>query len=209
MRRLLFFVFIFGGVALAAAPLHAQTVQGGVLLGANVATLRASDSGALGYRTAAAGGFFAEVGGAGPLSVRSELLFSQKGATVTTETNNELTLKANYLELPLLVVGQLPFARAYRPHVLAGPALSLKLYERQGGPGFSVDTEQTVFERTDAGMMVGAGASLGGPGALQLEVRYILGVRDVTRSVTTDPLDTLLPESGENGVWSIVARLGF
>jgi hypothetical protein len=138
--------------------------------------------------------------------VRTELLFSQKGAKLNTQ-NGELTLKANYLELPVLVVSQLPFARSYNPHLLAGPALSLKLYERQGAPGLSINTEDTVFERTDMGIMVGAGASLGGPGALQLEVRYTYGLRDVTQSVTNEPLDTL-PTDGANGVWSIVARFG-
>jgi hypothetical protein len=186
---------------------RAQDVTGGVVLGANVATLNASGDGDLGYRTAASGGLFIELGVGGPFSARSELLFSQKGAKVDTP-NGELTLKANYLELPVLAVGQLPFARSYSPHLVAGPALSLKLYERQGAPGFSVNTDETVFQRTDVGIMVGAGASLGGPGALQVEVRYIVGLRDVTQPVTTDPLDELVPADGSHGVWSFVARFG-
>ena len=209
MRRLSV-VFLFVGLIVishAVPTTRAQDFGGGVVLGANVATVRASDSGNLGYRTAASGGLFVELGVVEPLSVRSELLFSQKGAKVNTQ-NGELTLKANYLELPVLVVGQLPFARSYTPHLLAGPAWSLKLYERQGAPGFSVNTDETVFERTDLGMMIGAGASLGGPGALQVEVRYILGLRDITQTVTMDPLAEAIPADGTNGVWSLVARFG-
>lgn len=207
MKRLCLCLFLAGLLASAPPPGHAQTVSGGLLLGANVATLRGDGGGNLGYRTAASGGLFVELRVADPLALRSELLFSQKGARFDTE-NGELTLKANYLEAPVLVVGQLPFFRAYAPHLVAGPALSLKLFERQGAPGFSVDTEETVFERTDVGVMVGAGASLGGPGALQLEVRYTLGLRDVTRPVTTDPLTGTIPDDGVNGVVSIMARLG-
>ena len=208
MRRLLAGWLLIGVLILGAAPpaAPAQDLGGGVVLGANVATLRGGGPADLGYRTAASGGFYARVGVPGPFAVRTELLFSQKGAKLNTP-NGELTLKANYLELPVLVVGKLPFARSYTPHLLAGPALSLKLYERQGAPGLSINTEDTVFERTDAGIMVGAGASLGGPSALQLEVRYTVGLRDVTQTVMNEPLDTL-PTDGANGVWSIVARFG-
>jgi hypothetical protein len=208
MRPLLAILLAIGMSVTSLAPpvAQAQEFGGGVVLGANVATLRGGGDD-LGYRTAASGGLYARVGIPGPLAVRTELLFSQKGAKLNTQ-NGELTLKANYLELPVLVVGQLPFARSYNPHLLAGPALSLKLYERQGAPGFSINTEDTLFERTDVGVMVGGGASLGGPGALQVEVRYILGMRDVTQTVTTAPLDEALPTDGTNGVWSIVARFG-
>lgn len=209
MRRFLIVSVLVGFIVSShpAATARAQEVGGGIVLGANVATLRASDGGGLGYRTAASGGLYVELGFTRYLAVRSELLFSQKGATVDTG-QGELTLKTNYLELPVVLVGQLPFARSYSPHLLAGPALSLKLYERRGAPGFSVDADETAFERTDAGVMVGAGASLGGPGRLQVEVRYILGLRDVTQTVTTQPLDETLPTDGTNGVWSIVARFG-
>jgi len=209
MHRLLAILFLIGGTAMSPASpaVQAQDLGGGVVLGANVATLRGDGASDLGYRTAASGGVYARIGLPGSLAVRTELLFSQKGAKLDAP-NGELTLKANYLELPILLVGQLPFARGYNPHLLAGPALSLKLYERQGAPGFSIDTEDTVFERTDAGVMVGAGASLEGAGALQLEVRYILGLRDVTQGVTTEPLDEALPTDGANGAWSIVVRFG-
>lgn len=207
MRQLFLILVVLGGTAVLPPFVFSQDVGGGIVLGANIATLRAAESDDLAYRTAASGGLFTELGVAGPLTVRGELLFSQKGTKIRTE-QGELTLKANYLELPVLLVGQLPFARTYHPHVVAGPALALKLYERQGAPGFSVSTEETAFERTDAGVMVGAGASLGGPQALQLEVRYTLGLRDVTRSVTAAPLSEMLPQDGTNGVWAIVARIG-
>lgn len=207
MKRFVLCALLAGLLGGATPSAHAQEIGGGLLLGANFATLRGAEMSDLGYRTAASGGLFAELRGLGPLAVRSELLFSQKGTKFDTG-DGELTLKANYLELPVLVVGQLPFLRSYTPHLLAGPALSLKLFERQGAPGFSVDTEETAFERTDVGAMVGAGASIGGPGALQVEVRYILGLRDVTQNVTTDPLDEALPSDGTHGVVQIMLRLG-
>ncbi|NBB73964.1 MAG: outer membrane beta-barrel protein [Bacteroidetes bacterium] len=206
MKRFFLCLVLAGLVGGATHPLQAQEFGGGALFGANVATLRGG-AGDLGYRTAASGGLFVRLRVLDPLSVRSELLFSQKGVKINTDAG-ELTLKANYLELPVLVVGHLPFLRAYAPHLLAGPALSLKLFERRGAPGFSVDTDEKAFERTDAGIMVGAGASLGGPGALQLEVRYIFGLRDVTQPVTADPLAGTLPGEGRNGVVSIMVKLG-
>lgn len=207
MKRFLLCLTLIGLFGSATQPIHAQEFGGGVLLGANVATLRGTGAGDLGYRTAASGGLFVSLRVADPFALRSELLFSQKGTKLTAE-DGELTLKANYLEVPVLVVGQLPFLRSYMPHLLAGPAVSLKLFERRGAPGFSVNTDEKVFERTDAGVMVGAGAALGGPGALQIEVRYILGLRDVTQNVTSDlPVGTL-PQDGSNGVLSIMIRLG-
>ncbi len=207
MKRFLLCLMLTGLIGGAAPPLQAQEFGGGALFGANVATLRGGGVDNLGYRTAASGGLFVRLSVLDPFAVRSELLFSQKGVKINTEAG-ELTLKANYLELPVLVVSQLPFLRTYAPHVLAGPTLSLKLFERQGAPGFSIDTEETAFERTDAGVMVGAGASLGGPDGLQLEVRYIFGLRDVTQTVTTDPLAGTLPNDAKNGVVSIMIKLG-
>ena len=209
--RQYYFIMLFSVGLFGAGLTHPARAQGsfggGVTFGMNVATLRAASADNLGYRTAASGGLFGQLHMVGPLAVRGELLFSQKGVKVDTE-QGELTLKANYLEVPVLVVGHLPFARSYSPHLLAGPALGLKMYERQGAPGFSFETDETTFERTDAGVMVGAGASVGGGGALEIEVRYTFGLQDVTRTVSTAPLDESLPTDAQNGVWSVMLRFG-
>lgn len=198
-------VLLVGGKAQAAAA--QVSIDGGIAFGMNMATLHAASDDHLGYRSAATGGLFGQVDVVGPLAVRGELVMSPKGTQIDTE-QGELTLKANYVELPVLLVGRLPFAGRYSPHLVAGPAFGLKLYERQGAPGLSFRTDQTTFARTDAGVTVGAGASLGGPGALMVEVRYTLGLVDVTREVTAPPLDEALPGDGKNGVASVVLRFG-
>lgn len=203
-RLVILLVILFGG-GIAPSATAQDAVGGGIVFGANVSTLRTPTADELGYRTAASGGVFGRVDAVGPLAVRTELLFSQKGVRIDTD-QGQLTLKINYLELPVLLVGRLPFARSYAPRLLAGPAVGLKLYERRGAPGFSFRGDEVTFKRTDAGMMVGAGASLGGPGALDVEVRYTLGLVDVTRSVPTAPLDETLPADGKNGTWSVILR---
>lgn len=194
------------GIGLAPSAVAQPSFDAGITIGMNVATLRAASADRLGYRTAAVGGLFGQLRVADPLTVRGELLFSQKGTTIDSD-QGELTLKANYLELPVLMIGRLPSVGTYHPYLLAGPALGIKLYERQGAPGFSFRTEEAAFKRTDIGVTVGAGASLGGPGALEAEVRYTLGVVDVTEPVSTAPLDEDLPADGANGVFSVMLRL--
>ncbi len=201
----LLLLLLGGGYARVAAAQGA--VEGGLALGVNTATLRTASDDDLGYRTTASGGLFAQVNAFGPLAVRGELLVSPKGVRIDTD-RGELTLKANYLELPVLLVGYLPVARTYTPHLMAGPAFGLKLYERRGAPGISFRADEPAFRRTDAGVTLGAGASLGGAGALVVEVRYTLGLVDVTRRVTTPPLDENLPPDGKNGVVSVMLRFG-
>lgn len=207
MRSLCWFVLSIvllasGHVRVAAAQ---GAIEGGFAVGVNAATLHAAENEGLRYRTVASGGLFAQVEAIGPLAVRGELLLSPKGVRIDTD-QGELTLKANYLELPVLLVGDLPLARAYTPHLMAGPAFGFKLYERRGAPGISLRTDETAFTRTDAGVLVGAGASLGGPGALTVEVRYTLGLVDVTRRADAPPLDESLPPDGKNGVFSVMLR---
>lgn len=213
MARLRVTLLLFPLIICAIEPATAQvSVHGGITIGANVATLR-TDTAKLGYRTAVIGGVVGQLNIPGPLAVRPELLLSRKGATVEARDGN-IVYKAGYLEMPLLLKGALPFLRSYRPHLLVGPAVAVKIFERQAVGGdntnINVETDQSFFKRTDIGITAGLGGSMGaGPGALEISLRYTLGLTDVAKAVEQQPFpESPFPEEGKNGVWTLMLSFG-
>ena len=196
-------------LVLAASPVAAQ-VSGdiGISVGLNASTLHSSTDDGLGFRSSAVGGVYGRLDVAGPVDLRSDLLFSQKGVAVSGD-QAELVYQANYLELPVLIRGQLPVLDQFDLRLMAGPAVALKIFEQQTFRRSTINVSADnapFFERTDVGITVGAAANLGTDEApLGLDVRYTLGLVDATRSVEEQSGNIpAFPESGRNGALTVL-----
>lgn len=191
----------------------------GVTLGLNRATLSAPEASvAPSGRTAFTGGVVVRVWEAGPLSLRPELLLSQKGAVLDSEQATGIEYGAGYLELPVLLHAEAPTLGPVTPYGLAGGFGGLKMFERQqpseSDINISFDTDASFFRRFDAGVAAGLGGHIRfGGQRLNLVVRHSWGLVDVA-----DPPDSLsdpifsdtppFPSSATTRAWSLLLRLG-
>lgn len=124
------------------------------------------------------------------LSFQPELLFSQKGFKVEESdggVNMELVRKASYLEVPVLA--KFTFgSEALRGFATMGPYAG---YWLGGNESFrvnsteineDVDFDNEDYNRLDVGGSFGVGMAYQlGAGALNLDVRYSLGLSDVNK----------------------------
>mgnify|MGYP006274091127 FL=1 len=151
----------------------------------------------------------------GPVSLRSGLLFTQRGAAVNIGAGSgEVQYTGNYVELPLLVHARGPSFGIVTPYVQAGGYGALKFFERQstGGDGIRipVDTDASFFKRTDAGLLAGVGTELRfGDRPLGLTVRYAHGLVDVAQTFA-EPVfpEAPFPSSAQTRTWTLSVVLG-
>jgi hypothetical protein len=129
-------------VVLGAAPVHAQfgalslppeerVPSLGILAGVNSTSLGGRGAGALDRRTGVAGGVAATFPiGRGALSLRPELLYSQKGAGGRQEVGPDFIdarIELTYFELPVLLQYTVATqSTTVRPQIYVGPALGLR-----------------------------------------------------------------------------------
>lgn len=198
-----------------SSPVAAQDLRAGFTLGFSTTTLHTEVEGPdRSYRTGFLAGLMADVGLPGPLGARGELLFSQKGVKVAAE-DGDINYEAAYLEMPLLLTVRLPFLQAYSAHLVAGPAVALKIFERQAATGDNINVglnvNETFYTRTDASFVVGLGGNIGaGPGALGLQLRYMRGLTDAAQSIEQQPFpNSPFPEDGRHGVIALMLSFGF
>jgi hypothetical protein len=171
-----------------AAPLHAQRplLAAGFKLGPSFASLETNQFGPLPRSlTTVTGGGFLRLG-YGAYAIQPELLATTRGARFRGQGVTRLSL--DYIELPVLLVAQLPFGVRSRPWVLAGPAFasetgctveitsSTAVSEHDcDGPDFSENRRTT-----DISAVVGAGLQLPlGPGTVLVEGRYNHGLMNL------------------------------
>ncbi len=186
--------------------------QFGLTFGLNVATLEAP--GNLGTRQVVAGGVVMQVPVAGPLSVQSQLLLSQKGTLVKSREGG-IRYGAGYVGLPVLLRLQLPRLGPVTPYGLAGGFGAVKVFEQQrSGGDFSLplpDEGISFFRRTDAGVTGGVGGTItfGRDRRFNVVLRYEHGMVDVARPVEEQPYEQApFPETAKTRTLSIMLRLG-
>ncbi|HYW30725.1 MAG TPA: porin family protein [Gemmatimonas sp.] len=207
-------------VAFSASVAEAQ-IKGGVLAGASSTTFTNAtlgdvcdpEVGCISQSTARRLGFqvgaFLTVPLRGALSFQPELHFIQKGATtsITVDVDEQVPLAADlevrlaYVEVPLLLRLDLGSGARFRPFLVAGPSLGLRVGCElsvavdglgafgsgcDGQGGFGAPEEGTVMEdpikKFDAGGIIGGGIT----GLLQgrnvsAQVRYSRGFTSLLR----------------------------
>jgi hypothetical protein len=142
------------------------------------------------------------------ISLQPELLVSQRGATVIAEFSGETfvsTLEQDYVEMPLLVRYEFPFAdAAVQPAVFAGPMFA---FEARCKTGYSFrgesDTSDCIDNRNklDFGIVLGGGLDFPMAfGTLLVDARHTLGLRKLYG-------DSQDPPGIKHRVWSLSAGI--
>jgi hypothetical protein len=181
------------GMSIPASPAHGQAnVKPGVRLGVDFMTL-GFDGPNPDRRTGLLFGGFAlvEVEDA-PVALQPELLYVQKGAsserTVQTGINQtstiETTTKLGYVELPILVKGQIPASDAVKPTVFLGPSFGINVgatQEQEGGGQSSSSDISDNYNTFDIGLTTGVGGDfdVGDTGTVSVDFRYDFSLTDV------------------------------
>jgi hypothetical protein len=166
----------------------------------------------LGNRTGFAGGVFAQVDVSQNFGIRLEGLYHMKGASEDS-ANASATFKFDYIEFPVLLVGQVPASESATLSAFAGPVMafntSSKLAASIGDFGGSVDIKDYIaaFEFS---LAFGLGASFDvGSVSIEVDGRYQLGLTTVD-----DGLGQALDISAgdldiKNQGWVFMAGVGF
>jgi hypothetical protein len=170
--------------------------------GVNLANLNGDDTDDFDARSGLNIGVVLEFGiPLSPIGIESGIYYSQKGAS-SEDQGATLTLKADYLEIPVL--GKLSFGPPgpIKPHLLAGPYLGFllnsKVVGEGGGTSVSVDVKEDTND-VDFGFIAGIGLDVNlGLTTLSLQARYSIGLTEVY----TD-------SDVKHGVFGIVAGFTF
>jgi len=202
--------------AAGAAQAQDADLQFGATLGVTRATVTAPNAPvAPSGQFAFAGGAVAQMRVAGPVSLRSELLLSQKGTTIETSGQNGIRYGVGYVELPLLVQAEAPTLGPVQPYGAAGGYGAVKLFERLRPSGADVNVslapDASFYKRFDAGLTADLGVRLRvGGRRLNLAVRRTWGLVDVARDLADPPFqDTApFPPEARSRTWSLLLRFG-
>ena len=181
MRRV--YMILLSVIVLAAATASAGAVDFGIKGGLNIANLHGEDvSDDSDWKTGFAGGVFLNWGVTPVFSIQPELLYVQNG-TKDSVLDGELSLKFNYLQIPVLAMVDLPVGGGLIPVLYTGPyfgiRLDSKLVVEAGGASASASLDDYT-ETYDTGFVFGAAFEFGaGPGKMTLEGRYVLGMTQI------------------------------
>jgi hypothetical protein len=131
-------------------------------------------------------GGFVRIDVPGALALQPELLYVQKGAKKIPEVSipeiQSIVYDVDYIELPLLVKGQLPIGGPhFSPSLLAGPTVGINIASdvdaKWLAQGARVDLSSP--KPVELGLSVGAGGDIPlDVGTLSADVRYQLGLTD-------------------------------
>ncbi|MBA7471675.1 hypothetical protein ES707_06984 [subsurface metagenome] len=139
-------------------------------------------------------------------SIQPELLFTMKGSKAE-ESGMKVTMKLNYLEIPVLVKLSIPTPGTVKPSLFVGPSLAIKLSGKAkveyAGESEEADIED--LKSTDFGLVFGGGVDFAlGQGKLTVDARYTLGL-----TTTREPEDPDEKIDMKNGAISIMVGYSF
>ncbi len=191
MKRILFIVMI---AALSVSAF--SQAKFGVKAGLNIAKGSGDAFEGLDSRTAGVFGVFTKVGISESIAFQPELLYSMQGGK-TTQDGVDVTLKLDYINLPLMMkfyVGE-GFSLNAGPQV--GFLASAKVKGEQDGNSAQGDVKE-LYKGMDFGLNLGMGyeTEIG----LGFDVRYNLGLSDIP---DVDDAD------GKNGVFQLTVGYTF
>jgi Outer membrane protein beta-barrel domain len=179
-------------VVLFSGPAFAQGgVQVGVKAGFGVASLSTDDEVLSDLlpdrRTGGIIGGFVDIPVGNPLALAIEVLYSQKGAK-GEELGAEVTIKADYVEIPVLIKVPFNTMSSVRPFVFGGVApafnTSAKIKAEFEGEELEEDFDEEV-KSSDVGLVFGGGAQFG---QVAVEARVNLGMMNINEFEGDEPL---------------------
>lgn len=200
----------------AAAPVRAQGMTApkptfGVLAGLDLATLGGSDFSGVGSRTGLTLGGYVTFHLDRRFGLEPELMFTQRGASEESG-GDRVTLKMDYIDVPVLARWDVPTSGQLHPFFLAGPTLSFEVScngeESQGGASVSASCDDinaaspgSLSKKSfDLGATLGGGIVFpaGKKTNLSIGIRYTHGL-----VATFDGSDA------KNRTWQFLAGLSF
>jgi len=149
------------------------------------------------------------------LGVQAELLYTQKGGTLTSTwwdkwytdhgvmdflpgglPRDPVDVSLAYAELPILARITLPGTRWVRPYVILGPSAAVRIH---GGPRYAgIGPHLPQIRKSDMSLVFGGGACVSlGAHDLHVGARYAHGVTAVSEDL------------GRNVVWSLEVGYGY
>lgn len=182
-------------VAFATGAWAGKPCTIGVKGGVNIASVGGADADSIGSdsRTGFTGGAFMQVDLSKSAAVRLEALYIQKGAK-SSASGIDATAKLDYVEFPILLVGQIPASESATFSAFAGPVLgfntSAKVEATANILGYSVSGSVDIKDQIasfEFGLAFGLGASFdAGPVDIVVDGRYNLGLTTIDDSGNED-----------------------
>ena len=179
-----------------AAP--AQATEFGITGGLNMANMSGDFENNKAMMTFG-GGFFGRMSAGPQFTIHSEVLYMMKG---TKWDEGDEKLKLNYIEVPVLLMYNVPMTGPVSPCIFAGPYYATLVSAKSEFEGQELDMKE-AFADNDFGVVVGAGVDIkmGPTGKIFLNGRYSLGLSNA---------NDFLPDevSVKHGVISLFAGFG-
>lgn len=185
-----------------AATAHAGEKQIGVKGGVAIEKVN-SDDGDSDSRTGFVGGAFFQNDFSKSFGLRLEGLYFQKGAH-EEEGGDELTIKLDYIEFPILAVAHVPLSETARLDFFGGPTLGFnvksELEVEIGGVSASADLDGA--ESFEFGLTFGAGLNFdAGSVILGVDGRYGIGLTNIA--------DDSGDDGAQNQGFAVMGSIGF
>ena len=178
-----------------SAPGAAQQLEFGIIGGLSFSRLALSSDNALTNpksRTAFTGGAFFTWHIGKILALQPEVLLSMKGTAASNPMQNfttgDLSLKLDYIEVPLLLKGYIPTGNDnWKPNIFAGPAIAWLINCRVGedvlGGTRGCDNGGPTIKSTDTSIMTGVGLDF--ITNFSAQIRYDIGLSDIDEEMGT------------------------
>ncbi len=182
-----------------------RPVRFGVKSGVSIAGLAGGDASGWESVVGFTGGLYLRWKLSERLILQPELLYTMKGASYTEDFGGdelEITLRIDYLEIPVAAKYVIPLSASFDLHLFAGPFLGFKVRGRQEAEYRGSSTKEKIdgLNGADFGMIVGASLDWRAfaEGSFNLDIRYAPGFNPVFSG-----------GSEKNSVWAITAGYTF
>ena len=179
--------------ASAQAPLVPHPTVG-ILAGVNFAKVSGNDISDVSNRTGFIGGLYVTFHIASGFGIEPEALYSQQGAK---DKANDLTVKLDYVQVPVLLRYDFPTHAPARPYLIAGPSFGFKASCKVTNGSDSADCSDADLGPKSFDMAGTAGVGVAFS-KLSVSARYTMGFSKVS-----DNLDA------KNRVFSVLAGFAF
>ena len=153
--------------------------------------LSSDQGGESSYKPGFALGGFIGLGLTDVVTIQPEVMFTQKGTRFSNEEfNEELTTRLDYIEIPVLVVANIPVSGSVLPFVYAGPTFAFNTLAEVTIESEGTEEKVNVSDNAkvaDLGVAFGGGAKIANFG---IEARYTLGLSNIAEDEVGEKLKT-------------------
>jgi hypothetical protein len=202
-------------LAFTAAEASAGALDFGFKGGINIANIHGEDPGDEGdWKNGFSGGILLDWGITPVFGIQPELLYVQNG-TKTDFLDAVLSLKFNYLQVPVLAMVDLPVGGQLIPVLYAGPYVSILLdsdLTLEADENSATVGLKDYTKSYDSGFVFGAAIDFGlGAGKMTIEGRYNLGMVEIDDGIGTGLLgiEDIEKTDMKNESWMIMAGFTF